>query len=167
MSPKPYRFSPNCAVPLSEGMVEGRIRRYCPSCGFIRYENPLPVVVAIAFNEGHFLLIKRGIPPMKGFWGCPSGFIESGESAEDACLRELEEEAGVTGEIQRLVRVMRREDAEVYGDMLVVSYLVKITGGVPEAGNEVEEVRYDRPDELPDYLSTLLQDIVTEINPHS
>ncbi len=104
---------------------------------------------------------------MKGFWGCPSGFIESGESAEDACLRELEEEAGVTGEIQRLVRVMRREDAEVYGDMLVVSYLVKITGGVPEAGNEVEEVRYDRPDELPDYLSTLLQDIVTEINPHS
>ena len=46
--------------------------------------------------------------PKKGFWGCPSGFIECGESPEEACLRELWEEAGVTGEIVRLVRVMRR-----------------------------------------------------------
>ncbi len=139
------------------------MRRYCPSCGFVRYENPLPVVVAIAVNDGRFLLIKRGIPPKKGFWGCPSGFVESGESPEEACLRELEEEAGVTGEIQRLIRVMRREDRELYGDMLVVSYLVTITGGAPRPGGEVDEVRYHSPEELPDYLAVLLRDILPEI----
>ncbi len=163
MAPRPYSFCPECAAPLSEGLIEGRVRRHCPSCGFIRYENPLPVVVAIAVSEGRFLLIKRGIAPKKGYWGCPSGFVECGESPEDACLRELEEEAGVTGQIERLVRVMRRQDDEVYGDMLVVSYLVRITGGTPRAGDEVDEVRYHAPEDLPDYLAVILRDIVGEV----
>ncbi|MBN1153100.1 MAG: NUDIX hydrolase [Dehalococcoidia bacterium] len=163
MSLKKYRFCPECALPLSEGMIDGRIRLYCASCGFVRYENPLPVVIAIAVENGRFLLIKRGIPPKKGYWGCPSGFVESGESPEEACLRELKEEAGVTGEVARLVRVAHWQDQELYGDMLVVSYLVRITGGTPAAGDEVEEVRYYAPEELPAYLSTSLRDVLREV----
>lgn len=139
------------------------MRRYCPSCGFVRYENPLPVVIAIAVRGGQFLLIKRGIAPKKGYWGCPSGFVECGESPEEACLRELEEEAGVTGEIERLVRVARRMDSELYGDMLVVSYLVRVTGGTPRAGDEVDEVRYCDPEELPAYLTALLRDVAPDL----
>lgn len=163
MAPRPYRFCPECAQALLEGLVEGRMRRYCPLCGFVRYENPLPVVIAIAVRDGQFLLIKRGIAPKKGYWGCPSGFVECGESPEEACLRELEEEAGVTGEIERLVRVTRRMDREVYGDMLMVSYLVRITGGTPRAGDEVDEVRFWDPEQLPEYLAALLQDVAPEL----
>ncbi len=161
---KRYRFCPQCALPLSEGMVEGRVRLHCASCGFIRYENPLPVVVAVAVQDGRFLLIKRGIPPKKGYWGCPSGFVESGESPEEACLRELREEAGVTGQVSRLLRVARLEDEELYGDMLVVSYLVKIIGGTPAAGDEVDEVRYHTPDQLPGYLAISLRDVIREMS---
>ncbi len=136
---------------------------HCPTCGFIAYENPLPVVVAITADNGKFLLIKRGIPPKKGYWGCPSGFIECGETPEEACLRELREEAGVTGEIVRLVRVLYRRDEELYGDMLMVSYLVRVAGGTAEAGDEVDEVRYCSPEELPDYLAISLRDVIQEV----
>ena len=162
MVPIDYRYCPVCSTPLVEGMMDGRMRKYCPECSFVRYENPLPVVVAVAVKDGRFLLIKRGIAPKKGFWGPPSGFIESGETPEEACLRELEEEAGVSGEIQRLIRVMRREDMELYGDMLVVSYLVKVVSDEPVAGDEVDEVRYYDASELPDYLAFTLRDVVEE-----
>ena len=162
MVPIDYRYCPVCSTPLIEGMVDGRVRKHCPGCSFVRYENPLPVVVAVAMKEGKFLLIKRGIAPKKGFWGPPSGFIESGETPEEACLRELEEEAGVSGEIQRLIRVMRREDTEIYGDMLVVSYLVKVVSDEPVAGDEVDEVRYYDASELPGYLAFALRDVVEE-----
>lgn len=163
MSLKKYRFCPECALPLSEGMIDGRVRLHCASCGFVRYENPLPVVIAIAVDDGRFLLIKRGIPPKRGYWGCPSGFVESGESPEEACLRELREEAGVTGEVTRLVRVSHWRDDELYGDMLVVSYLVRVTGGTPSAGEEVDDVRYHAPHELPDYLKASLKDVLPEV----
>ena len=158
-----YRFCPACGAALAEGLVAGRVRSHCPACGFIRYENPLPVVVAVAVDSGRFLLIKRGIPPKKGYWGCPSGFVESGETPEEACLRELEEEAGVTGEITRLIRVGRLSDEELYGDMIVVSYLVRITGGTPIAGDEVDEVKYHSPEELPGYLRASLGEVVAEV----
>jgi len=162
MVPIDYRYCPVCSTPLVEGMVDGRMRKYCPECRFVRYENPLPVVAAVAVKDGRFLLIKRGIAPKKGFWGPPSGFIESGETPEEACLRELEEEAGVSGEIQRLIRVVRREDTELYGDMLVASYLVNVTGGEPVAGDEVDDVRYYDASELPEYLAFSLRDVVEE-----
>ena len=77
------------------------------------------------------------------------GFIETGETAEEACLRELEEETGLSGHIVKLAGVMRVEDNELYGDMLIVAYLVELDDGKPSPGNEVEEVRFFAADELP------------------
>ena len=161
--PKRYRFCPDCGLSLSEGVIAGSSRLHCPSCGFIRYENPLPVVVAVAVQGDRFLLIKRGIPPKKGYWGFPSGFVECGETPEEACLRELQEEAGVSGEIARIIRVIRLADEELYGDMLVVSYLVRVTGGVPRAGDEVDEVRYHTAAELPRYLAASIRDMTADV----
>ena len=158
-----YRFCQECGKPLVGAVLEGRARMHCPECGFVAYQNPLPVVVAITVADGRFLLIKRGIPPKKGYWGCASGFIECGETPEEACLRELREETGVIGEIVRLVRVAHRRDEELYGDMLMVSYLVRVTGGVAAAGDEVDEVRFCSPAELPAYLVASLGDVVREV----
>ena len=145
------------------GMIEGKERKYCPSCDFIDYRNPLPVAVAVAVREKRFLLIKRGIPPKKGVWGSPSGFVEVGETPEEACLRELKEEAGVTGEIVRLIRVARREDPEVYGDMLVVVYLVKVGDGEPAPGVEAEDAKFFDIGELPDYYACLFGNVIEEV----
>jgi len=145
------------------GMIEGKERKYCPSCDFIDYRNPLPVAVAVAVRDKRFLLIKRGIPPKKGVWGSPSGFVEVGETPEEACLRELKEEAGVSGEIVRLIRVARREDPEVYGDMLVVVYLVKVGDGGPAPGVEAEDAKFFDIGELPDYYACLFGNVIEEV----
>jgi len=161
-----YKYCPRCATPLELGFIEGKDRRFCPNCNFIDYKNPLPVAVAIAVRDKRFLLIKRGIPPRKGDWGSPSGFIESGETAEEACLRELKEETGISGQVVKLVGVVRIEDKEVYGDMLAVMYLVKVDDGEIAAGDEVEEAGFFDIDELPDYFARrfgkLLEDIQNE-----
>ena len=160
---KEFNYWPICATLLQTGMIEGRKRKYCPKCDFIDYKNPLPVAVAVAIKDKRFVLIKRGIPPKQGIWAPPSGFIEIGETPEEACLRELREEAGVSGEIVKLIGVARQEDKEIYRDMLIVRYLVKVTGGELAPGDEVEDVRFFNIAELPDYYVGLFRDVIAEI----
>jgi len=144
-------------------MLEGKERKYCPKCDFVDYKNPLPVALAIAVKDKDFLLIKRGLPPRQGMWASPSGFIEIGETAEEACLRELKEETGVSGEILKLVGVVRREDKEVYGDMLIVEYLVKVANEELKPGSDVEDVRLFSVDELPDYYANFFREVIEEV----
>jgi 8-oxo-dGTP diphosphatase len=160
---KEYILCPICGATLQIGMIEGKERKYCPKCDFVDYKNPLPVALAIAVKDKDFLLIKRGLPPRQGMWASPSGFIEIGETAEEACLRELKEETGVSGEIVKLVGVVRREDKEVYGDMLVVEYLVKVGNEELKAGSDVDDVRFFSVAELPDYYVELFSNIIKEI----
>jgi 8-oxo-dGTP diphosphatase len=157
---KEYIFCPICGTALRIGIIEGKERKYCPKCDFVNYRNPLPVALAIAVKDKDFLLIKRGLPPRKGMWASPSGFIEVGETAEEACLRELKEETGVSGEIVKLVGVVRLEDKEVYGDMLIVEYLVKVADGELTPGDEVEDVRFFTVGELPDYYLELFREVI-------
>ena len=164
---RPYKFCPLCGSALNSGVLEGKQRKYCPNCGFIDYKNPLPVAVAITVKGNKFLLIKRGLAPRKGTWGSPSGFIEVGETADQACLRELKEETGVSGRIIRLVGVNRIEDKEVYGDMLVVRYLVEAGNEEIMPGDEVEEARFFDIAELPDYYARRVSDIIEAIQHNS
>lgn len=158
-----YRYCPMCGTPLKSGVVEGKQRQFCPNCDFVDYKNPLPVALAIPTRNRRFLLIKRGLPPRKGAWGFPSGFIETGETPEEACLRELREETGVSGEVVRLVGVIRLEDKELYGDMLVVMYLVRVGDGEPTPGEEAEDAKFFDIDELPPYYAERLRDVIEEV----
>ena len=81
---EPYQYCPICGTVLALGIVEGKERKFCLNCNFIDYKNPLPVAVAITVKGKKFLLIKRGLAPRKGTWGSPSGFIEVGETPEEA-----------------------------------------------------------------------------------
>ena len=145
------------------GMVEGRKRKYCPKCNFVDYKNPLPVALAVAVKGKKVLLIKRGVPPVKGMWASPSGFIEIGETPEEACLRELKEETGIPGEIVKLIVVLRIEDKEIYGDMLIIAYLVKVKDGELTPGDEVEDARFFDIAELPEYYLNIFKDVIEEI----
>ena len=106
------------------------------------------------------LMIKRGMAPRKGAWGPPSGFIEVGETPEEACLRELKEETGVSGQVVRLVGVSRLGDKEVYGDMLMVRYLVKVGDEEITPGDEVEDARFFDIAELSDNYAKHLSDLI-------
>ncbi len=160
---KKYNYCPLCATPLQTAIIDGKERKFCPSCNFVDYKNPLPVATAVAMRNNKFLLIKRGLPPRKGTWAAPAGFIELGETPEEACLRELKEETGLSGKIVRLIGTTRMHDTEIYGDMLLVKYLVKLEEGKPSPGKEVEDAKFFNFMDLPDYYVKRFGDVIAEV----
>lgn len=90
-----FRFCPVCG---SEKFVENNKQsKRCNSCGFINYINPKAAVVAIITNsEGDILVCKRAKDPARGTLDMPGGFTDLNETAEEAVIREVKEETGLT-----------------------------------------------------------------------
>jgi NAD+ diphosphatase len=126
-----------CGASLGQREDGGRTRAACTTggCGYVFYGNPTPVVAALTEVDGNILLVhQKGWP--EGWWGLVTGFLEAGETPEAGCLRELEEELGLRGEIVGLIGVyafeMRNE--------LIVAYHVKASGE-PVVGEELDAVK--------------------------
>ena len=88
-------FCPQCGNAINIIVPEGdnRERHVCSSCDTIHYQNPRIIAGCIPVWEDKVLLCKRAINPRKGFWTLPAGFMELGETTEQAALRETLEEA--------------------------------------------------------------------------
>jgi ADP-ribose pyrophosphatase YjhB (NUDIX family) len=77
--------------------------RTCPNCQEITWHNPLPVAVTLLPVHGGngktgLVVIRRSIEPAVGRLALPGGFIETGESWQEAAVRELREESGLTAD---------------------------------------------------------------------
>jgi ADP-ribose pyrophosphatase YjhB (NUDIX family)/CheY-like chemotaxis protein len=87
-----FRFCPSCG---SRRLVSDRGRRWvCPDCGFEYFHNVASAAGVIIETKGGVLLLARAKEPQKGRLCLPGGFVEPGERAEDAALRECREELG-------------------------------------------------------------------------
>jgi ADP-ribose pyrophosphatase YjhB (NUDIX family) len=124
------------------------------------------VAVAVINEEGKFLLQKR----RDGQWGVPGGFMELGESTEEAGRREVLEETGLTIGKLNLVRVFSGKQHHVKlpnGDEfypVTVAYVTKeILGGVLKAdGVETTDARFFSVSELPDQLNPLIKNLIKQ-----
>jgi ADP-ribose pyrophosphatase YjhB (NUDIX family) len=67
--------------------------RHCSYCNNISYVNPLPVVVVLVPVDDGLLVVRRNIPPQLGKLALPGGFIDLGETWQEAGAREVYEEA--------------------------------------------------------------------------
>jgi len=72
--------------------------RRCQHCGNVSYRNPLPVSVVLLPVDDGLLLIRRTQEPQAGKLALPGGFVEVGETWQEAGARELREETGITTE---------------------------------------------------------------------
>ncbi|MGL4293262.1 MAG: NUDIX domain-containing protein [Bacteroidales bacterium] len=89
-----FRFCPACgSVHFNE---HNAASKKCADCGFTYYFNPRGATVALILNEKKELLIaRRAKEPAKGTLDLPGGFIDTGETAEEAVKREVLEETGL------------------------------------------------------------------------
>ena len=88
-------YCSNCGAQVVERIPAGdsRSRHVCLSCQTVHYQNPKIVAGCIPERDGRLLLCRRAIEPRYGLWTLPAGFMENGESTEQAAARETMEEA--------------------------------------------------------------------------
>ncbi len=136
------RFCPRCGQPAE---VHFPRRIACAHCGYSAYYNPKPVAAAIALDEqGKVILLRRGFDPGRGLWTFPGGFVDLGESVQEAAHRETDEELGMAIELEGLVGVYSRADDRV----VLIVYRAR-TLGTPRTTAEAVEVRAFAPSEIP------------------
>lgn len=138
------KFCPRCASPLGSRQDAGRLRSACPSagCGFVFYDNPLPVVAALVEHQGQVLLVRNRAWPEKWF-GLVTGFLERSETPEAGVLRELKEELGLEAEVVRLIGVYAFPER----NEVILAYHLRATGTVA-LGEEIAEMRSVEADRL-------------------
>jgi 8-oxo-dGTP diphosphatase len=123
----------------------------CPTCGTeIRaYRNPFPTVDIVIEVQNGILLIERRNEPYG--WALPGGFVDYGESLEDAAVREAREETSLEVSDLRLVGCYSdpRRDARMH---TISTVFAAIGHGVPAAGDDAAGLKIFHPDHLPDQL---------------
>jgi ADP-ribose pyrophosphatase YjhB (NUDIX family) len=85
-------------------------------------------------REGRLLLVRRASRHGRGNWQLPGGFIEPDETIEQAVVREIFEEAGVTAEVEAVLGLRSRYDPESGNGIYIVLVLRPISGE-PTADN--------------------------------
>ncbi len=132
------RYTKTCSTSLGDVMAAKEER--CPSCGatLIRYLNPFPTVDIVIEQDGCILLIRRKNPPLG--WALPGGFIDYGESAEAAAIREAKEETGLDVELKGVLGVYSNPSRDPRHHTLSVVFVAE-AHGTPLAGDDAGEVR--------------------------
>lgn len=107
----------------------------CPKCGAeVRtYRNPIPTADVIILHKDGVVLINRKNPP-KG-WALPGGFIDYGETAEQAAMREAEEETGLKVSHLRLFGVYSQPDRDPRHHTITIVFWARSEES-PEAGDD-------------------------------
>jgi NADH pyrophosphatase NudC (nudix superfamily) len=90
------KFCPRCGSELGTRPIDDTDRIACPDegCGYVFWNNPVPIVAAIVEMDGKVVLVRNHGWPEKWF-GLVSGFLERDETPEQGILRELGEELGL------------------------------------------------------------------------
>jgi NAD+ diphosphatase len=130
-------FCPQCGQKLVLADVDGRERLKCtsPSCDFVHWDNPTPVVAAIVEMDDCIVLTRNKGWPEKWF-GIVAGFLEKGETPEEAILREVTEELGLEGEIISFVGYY----SFIERNQLILAFHVQAQGEI-QMGEELEQVK--------------------------
>ena len=136
------RFCPRCGQPADVAYPRSIS---CPHCGYGAYYNPKPVAAAIPQTaDGRIVLLRRGFDPGKGLWTFPGGFVDLGETVEEAARREAQEEIRAEIRLGKLVGVYSRRDERV-----VLIVFASTIAEAPQTTDEALEVRAFASDEIP------------------
>jgi len=111
-------------------------------CGYVFWDNPLPVVAAIVEMDGKVVLARNKEWPEKMF-GLITGFLEKGETPETAVKREVKEELGLDAEIMEFVGVYSFFER----NQLIIAYQLSAAGEI-KLGDELAEIKWIPVDKL-------------------
>lgn len=106
---------------------------------------PLTVDCVAIDRDGHILMIRRKHAPFKGRHALPGGFVDVGETVEDACRRELYEETGVRAGKLSLIGVYSSPKRDPRGHTVSVAFLARLRQTAPRAGDDAAACAWVKP----------------------
>lgn len=143
-------------------------RLVCPFCGreIEKYRNPFPTVDIIIRVQGGILLIQRKNPPYG--WALPGGFVDYGESLEEAAVREAREETSLDIKLVSQFRAYSDPARDPRQHTISVVFLAEAEGR-PHAADDAAEIGIFTRGTLPDDLAfdhgTILTDYFERCSP--
>ncbi|WP_075097834.1 NAD(+) diphosphatase [Sandaracinus amylolyticus] len=138
-----HRFCGRCATPTVP--VEGERALRCPACELTSYPRISPVVIGLVRRGDRALLARSPRFPMP-FYSTLAGFVEIGETLEEALAREVREEVGIE------IGAIRYFGSQPwpYPHQLMIGFMAEWTSGeVRVDGVEIADAQWFRADELP------------------
>lgn len=100
-------------------------------------------------SEGHWLVVKKRYGGLKGKWSLPAGFVDEGETADEAVVREVKEETGIDCVVKGLIGLRTGVISEEISDNLLVFLLEPLDEGIIQhQENELYEARFMPPEEI-------------------
>jgi ADP-ribose pyrophosphatase YjhB (NUDIX family) len=141
------KFCSHCAATVSKRIPDGdnRERFICDRCDVIFYDNPRIVAGTIPVWQNQVLLCRRAIEPRRGYWTLPAGFMENGESTEQAAQRETLEEACAEVEMGQLFSMI----TVPHIDQVHIFFTATLKDGQFAAGDESLEVALFAEQDIP------------------
>lgn len=116
----------------------------------MEHRNPIPTVDVIIKLEGGIVLIKRKNPPPG--WALPGGFIEYNESAEDAALRETQEETGLVCQNLKQFHAYSAPDRDPRHHTISIVFTAQAKG-TPRADSDAADIGIFNSKNLPQQLA--------------
>jgi len=145
-----HRFCGRCGTPTEE--APGERARRCPACDLLAYPRLAPAVIMIVErDDGRALLARNALFPA-GIFSCLSGFVEPGETLEDAVRREVREEVGlVVGDVD-----FRGSQPWPFPHQLMVGFGARyVSGEITIDENEIAEAYWFTAEEAPTFPTNM------------
>ena len=115
-----------------------------------KYRNPLTTVDIIIETENGIVLVERANPPHG--WALPGGFVDYGESLEDAARREAEEETTLDVKLVEQFHAYSAPDRDPRHHTVTTVFIAKAEG-VPEGADDARRARVFSEDTLPEAMA--------------
>ena len=141
-----HRFCGQCGQPTER--IKGEPATSCSKCRLRFYPRISPCVIVVITRGDEMLLAQGYRHRDKGWYGAVAGFIETGESAEQAVIREVREEVGVdVGNIQYM-----NSQAWPFPNQLMLGFTAEyLAGEIQPQPGEIEDARWFNINDLPSY----------------
>jgi NAD+ diphosphatase len=138
-----HQFCGRCGVPLKTSQTERA--KECPQCGLLHFPRLAPAIIVLV-ERGNELLLARSRHFMPGMYSVLAGFVEPGESLEEAVVREVREEVGISV-----------KDIKYFGSQpwpfphsLMIGFIAAYAGGkISMDDSEIEDAGWFTADRLP------------------
>jgi len=137
-----HSFCGRCGTANARSPVE--LTRVCPSCGLVTYPRIAPAVIMVVRRGEEVLLARRA--GLSQFWSVLAGFVDPGETLEQAVVREVEEEVGLAVDEVEYVG----SQPWPFPSQLMIGFRARYAGGELRVDEtELAEAGWFRPDALP------------------